>query len=175
MKPTFRIRGLCKEAVMDTQYKLANHKPTTLDIEYKPDNWGDDNTRSYVGPKGWIIAMNHTEREWKITHYHYTDQSLTMMDTDVLPLGRHKWKIENNVCNEGETSDQTLLISGCEEGQFTCDDGKCLDISQRCNNIEVSHSNIISISFTITFVIRSVMMSAMKRTVELFLLTRRNI
>ena len=23
-----------------------------------------------------------------------------------------------------------------EEG-FTCDDGKCLDISQRCNNIEV--------------------------------------
>ena len=33
----------------------------------------------------------------------------------------------NNVCNEGKTSTEVLQISGCSEGQFTCDDGKCLD------------------------------------------------
>jgi len=53
------------------------------------------------------------------------------------------WKIENNVCNQGETSIETLLISGCKEDQFTCDDGKCLSINQRCNNIEVSFFKLI--------------------------------
>ena len=66
-----------------------------------------------------------------------------MLDTDDLPVGRHKWMVENNVCNEGATSSETLLISGCEDGEFTCDDGKCLDISQRCNNIEVRRKTII--------------------------------
>ena len=31
---------------------------------------------------------------------------------------------------------EILQLSACDEGQFTCDDGKCLDIAQRCNNIE---------------------------------------
>ena len=65
------------------------------------------------------------------------DLTLTMLDQDSLPVGRHKWLVENNVCNEGETSSEILQLSGCEEGQFTCDDGKCLEMSQRCNNIEV--------------------------------------
>ena len=45
--------------------------------------------------------------------------------------------MQKNVCNEGETSAEVLQISGCAEEEFTCDDGKCLEISQRCNNIEV--------------------------------------
>ena len=60
-----------------------------------------------------------------------------MVTKNRLPFGRHKWKIENNVCTEGETSFAILQLSGCDDGEFTCDDGKCLDISQRCNNIEV--------------------------------------
>ena len=71
-----------------------------------------------------------------MSHYFYTDLTFTMLDSDALPIGRHKWLIENNVCNEGETSAQELQISGCQEGKFTCDDGKCLEIFQRCNNIE---------------------------------------
>ena len=126
-EPTFNVRGLCKSAVMDTQYKLAEHKP---------GGWPYD-PRGYVGPKGWTISKNGTDGKWKMTHYFYTDLTLTMLDKDVLPVGRHKWLVENNVCNEGETSSMILQISGCEEGQFTCDDGKCLDIAQRCNNIEV--------------------------------------
>ena len=72
-----------------------------------------------------------------MSHYHYTELTLTMLAKDVLPVGTHKWRVENNVCQEGETSVEILQLSACDEGQFTCDDGKCLDISQRCNNIEV--------------------------------------
>ena len=125
-EPTFKVRGLCKDAVMDTQFKFAEPSPGKF-IE----------SRSFVGPKGWVIARNETDKQWRMSHYHYTDLTLRMLDQDSIPIGRHKWLVENNVCNEGETSAEILLISGCEEGQFTCDDGKCLQIEQRCNNIEV--------------------------------------
>ena len=138
--PSFSIRGLCKDALMDTQYKLAEPKPMGIDIARPGHDWGGE-TRSYVGPKGWVIAKNNTDKKWRITHYHYTAITVTMLDKDILPLGRHKWRMENNVCNEGVTSSVVLQVSGCDEGEFTCDDGKCLDISQRCNNIEVNIEN----------------------------------
>ena len=132
-EPTFRLRGLCKNAVMDTQYKLAEHKPGTL-------TQGKQDTREYVGPKGWTISRNRTDKKWRMSHYYYTDLTLTMLDQDALPVGKHKWLVENNACKEGQTSSEILQLSGCEEEQFTCNDGKCLDIHQRCNNIEVRFS-----------------------------------
>ena len=135
-EPTFKVRGLCSDAPMDTQYKLADHTPMDLTLSQEIWEWGPD-SRGYVGPKGWTITRNTSDKSWRMTHYYYTDMSLIMLETDRLPVGRHKWLVENNVCNEGETSPEVLLISACDDGDFTCDDGKCLDISQRCNNIEV--------------------------------------
>ena len=132
-EPVFTVRGLCKDAVMDTQYKFADHIPGGLETR-------EFDSRSYVGPKGWTITRNLTDKAWRMSHYYYTDLTLTMLDGDALPVGKHKWLVENNVCNEGMTSTEVLLLSGCAEDEFTCDDGKCLDISQRCNNIEVSKS-----------------------------------
>ena len=125
----FSLRGLCKESAMDTQYKFAAHVPGTFYL--------DSDSRSFVGPKGWRISRSRSDRKWRISHYHYTHLTLTMVDMDILPVGRHKWMIENNVCNEGVTNFQELQLSGCNEEQFTCDDGKCINISQRCDNIEV--------------------------------------
>ena len=61
-EPTFRLRGLCKNAVMDTQYKLSEHTPGELSAK-KQD------TRGYVGPKGWIISRNRTDKKWRMSHY----------------------------------------------------------------------------------------------------------
>ena len=138
-EPTFKLRGLCKDALMDTQYKLAEPEPYDLSsptLYHDYVNLGK-HARRFVGPKGWVISRNKTDSKWRMTHYYYTDLMLTMMAKNTLPFGRHKWKIENNVCNEGKTSLETLQLSACPEGWFTCDDGKCLEISQRCNNIEV--------------------------------------
>ena len=149
-EPSFVVRGLCKEAQMDTQYKLEDHRPGEF-------GWGKD-SRGFVGPKGWRIFKNLTDNRWRMSHYYYVDYTLTMMDLDALPVGRHKWMLENNICNEGQTSSMVLQISGCEEGQFTCDDGKCIDIHQRCNNIEVSYLHfytaspkIVTLDFAISF------------------------
>ena len=133
--PSFNIRGLCKEAVMDTQYKFAEHAPAEL--QTTPPFWGHDNARRYVGPKGWIISRNSFNKMWQMNHTHYPELTLTMLDTDALPVGKHVWRLENNACNQGETSTQVLLMSACQESEFTCDDGKCVNMTQRCDNIEV--------------------------------------
>ena len=134
-EPTFIVRGLCATSVVDSEYKFADPAPMDLSIEHPwPKLWGPPS--HFVGPKGWIISRNETDKKWMITHYHYPELSLKMLDTDVLPIGKHKWMVENNACNEGKTSAEILQLSGCEEEQFTCDDGKCLEMSQRCNNIE---------------------------------------
>ena len=52
-----------------------------------------------------------------------------MLDSDNLPVGRHKWLMENNVCQEGKTSNEILQMSGCREDQLTC--------VFRCLNLEV--------------------------------------
>ena len=38
-------------------------------------------------------------------------------------------------CNKGLPYNQTVKISGCMEDEFTCDDGQCIDISDRCDQI----------------------------------------
>ena len=148
-QPLFNLRGLCKDAVMDTQYKFAEH--SSKDLNPAKYTWGDDVTRSYVGPKGWVIARDKGDKRWRMTHPHYPDKSLTMLDNDVLPLGRHNWRVANDACSGGETVSKVLLLSGCHEAEFTCDDGKCLDMAQRCNNIEVAELST-NIFFYILFV-----------------------
>ena len=144
-EPTFKLRGLCKDALMDTQYKLAEPEPLDLSKSTLYADRADrgKHIRGFVGPKGWVISRNKTNYKWMMTHYHYTDYTLTMMNKNSLPFGRHKWRIENNICNEGKTNLETLQLSACPEGGFTCDDGKCIDISQRCNNIEVRKDQTI--------------------------------
>ena len=94
---------------MDTQYKLADHRPGAFD-------WGNTDYRSYVGSKGWIMSRNMTVNKWRMRHYYYVDLTLTMLDQDTLHVGRHKWRVRNNVCKEGQTSSEILQISGCQEG-----------------------------------------------------------
>ena len=122
---------------MDTNYKLADIKtanpPELVQDTGDARDFGPDDTRSYVGPKGWIISRNESNKLWQMEHRSYPELTLTMLDIDPLPLGKHNWRINNNVCNQGITSIQTLLISGCKEEEFTCRDGQCVDMTMRCD------------------------------------------
>ena len=51
-------------------------------------------------------------------------------------LGKHNWTIEGDKgCNEGKPYVRELKMSGCQEGDFTCDDGQCVRMDQRCNQL----------------------------------------
>ena len=39
------------------------------------------------------------------------------------------------VCNKGRPYNTTLKLSGCAVDEFTCDDGQCISITNRCDQI----------------------------------------
>ena len=51
-------------------------------------------------------------------------------------LGRHNWTIRgDNDCSSGDTQITELKMSGCQENEFTCNDGQCVRMEQRCNQL----------------------------------------
>ena len=53
-------------------------------------------------------------------------------------LGKHEWTISNDVhkCGKGKPYTTMLKLTGCkEEGEFTCDNGQCIEMEERCNQV----------------------------------------
>ena len=121
------FKGLCEMTIIDTRYSFSEHNVLERKITKK---------RAYVGSTGWKLFHNTLTKEWQLVHPFYRDNSLTMINKDVLPVGKQKWLIANDTCNEGKTNTKSLLLSPCRDDQFTCDDGKCIELSKRCNNLE---------------------------------------
>ncbi|XP_076061383.1 uncharacterized protein LOC143037151 [Oratosquilla oratoria] len=48
------------------------------------------------------------------------------------PMGRKTWAIENTMCGQ-QGGRRELLLTSCPEGSFTCTDGTCINILQRCD------------------------------------------
>ena len=128
----FRLGGLCKEATIDRQYRLAGHSREGFGCKVVLDDY-----KKYVGPTGWVITRNITDKKWRVTHPDNHSMVVTMINTDTLPVGRNMWYV-SDVCREGP-SIATLQLSGCHEGQYTCQDGKCLDSQQICDGIQVEY------------------------------------
>ena len=69
-----------------------------------------------------------TDRESNVT-------ATTKAPHKTFTLGRHNWTIrgDKGCSEEGREYTTELKMSGCLEGSFTCDDGQCVSLEQRCN------------------------------------------
>ncbi len=67
--------------------------------------------------------------KWRLESFHDPDYTYEhMQTTGLLPVGTHtfSWSAEN--CNEvsgGYGQTRQLTLSGCDEDDFTCDNGRC--------------------------------------------------
>ena len=61
--------------------------------------------------------------------------SLILNSKDLLPVGKRSWFLTESSCNQGLEEDRVLLLSACDQGQFTCDNGECIDIVNRCDGV----------------------------------------
>ena len=51
-------------------------------------------------------------------------------------LGKHNWTIQSDVdCGKGtDYDDEPLKLTGCAEDEFTCNNGRCIKMEERCNS-----------------------------------------
>ena len=52
-------------------------------------------------------------------------------------IGKHEWTISNDVyeCGKGKPYTTMLKLTGCKDGEFTCNDGQCIKMEERCDQV----------------------------------------
>ena len=91
--------------------------------------------RKYSGPTGWILAYHEEDSAWKITSPMSKNDSIILNDKDLLPVGKKVWSLPKSSCNKGQDEERALLLTSCKAGDFTCDNGQCIDIVNRCDGV----------------------------------------
>ena len=111
------------EGFFDTEYFIEGY------VSMKPHWRGLGKSHIYFLPK---------RKVWRLESFYATEKyaDLTADDTDPFayyPLGRLNWKIEDGICQMSEGAVRSLTLTTCFPNKFTCDDGSCVRINQRCN------------------------------------------
>ena len=120
--PILRLRGLCRSSKIDTYYTL---KYVDGSIVYK----GLTNSQirfSSVDSFKWTISVNR-----------HKTQGIALANEKSYIIGRHVWNISDDSfdCENGAPYARVLKMSGCSESQFTCDNGFCLRMEERCDQV----------------------------------------
>ena len=127
----FRMRGLCTDSVMDKLFRLV-----TIGT----------GRRMFYGPSGWKLSWENDEKFWTITNERYPGScSLILIRENMFysigvsanvtvskyPLGSNKWRVSGGDGCSSEPYETSLTLSYCNNNQFTCDDGLCVDMRTR--------------------------------------------
>ena len=120
-RPQLTLRGLCPNSFMDLYYEPRND-PVTGYLYF----YGTHKT----------IATFDGDN-WKMVTSLFNTTASTNAKPDTFILGRHSWDIDGDSkeCHSGKPYTSELKMTGCAEGQFTCNDGQCVRMEERCNQL----------------------------------------
>ena len=126
-QPILRLRGLCggNNSLVDQHYTPKQLFSTPKDL-------------MLVGSEKARITFNDKNKKWVLTSAGNSVRAESRAAKESYVLGRHQWTVTGDVyeCHDGQQYNTSLKLSGCNpEGQFTCDDGQCVTMVQRCNQI----------------------------------------
>ena len=77
------------------------------------------------------------DNEWKMKALVFNTTGLPKEISKRFMLGKQNWTIEGDSkkCSEGKAYTALLKLTGCTDGEFTCDDGLCIAMEERCNQV----------------------------------------
>ena len=88
-----------------------------------------------VGWRNTRIKYNMRKYRWEMTS-DWGTKAHSYADQRSYVLGIHEWTIRNDNCNGGNSYTTELKMTGCDQlSDFTCRDGQCISIDQRCAQI----------------------------------------
>ena len=122
--PYVRLRGLCPESEV-------------RDSLFQPKNDLINFSKLTLTSLRTMIDYDKDTKTWKLTDAESNVTAFSKAPFESFTLGRHNWTIKGDKgCSEdGKEYQAELKMSGCQERSFTCNDGECVSIGQRCDEI----------------------------------------
>ena len=121
--PFLKMRGLCKDSLLDKTY-LPQNSPLIGET-------------TYYGNLQTVARYLRDENQWKMETIFYNTTAVSKEISGRFMLGKQNWTIEGDSknCHDGKPYTAVLKLTGCKEGEFTCDDGQCVLMEERCNQV----------------------------------------
>ena len=125
-RPYLVLRGLCPHSSIDTLFLPRNSRDDVTKLTFVSNR--DSKIEYDVTLKQWTLSMEDSE----MNTFGTSEASLVSF-----ALGKHKWRIQNDSyeCSNGSPYVIELKLTGCGEGKFTCNDGQCVTMEQRCDQL----------------------------------------
>ena len=118
-----RLRGLCSKSGIDIHYIPMNNKTDAMQLEF-------------IGLRT-TIKYDQEKEGWSIVKGESNITGISKAYPASYALGRHNWTIygDKTCSDDSESFSTQLKLSGCKDGNFTCNDGQCIKMSQRCDQL----------------------------------------
>ena len=118
-----KLRGLCSSS--------------SIEVFFKPMNELADFRKLYLqGLKGSSITYNQAKKIWVLNVAQSNVSATSKSPHASFTLGKRNWTITGDEnCGTGAEYVTELKMSGCRDGEFTCNDGQCVSMNERCNQL----------------------------------------
>ena len=83
------------------------------------------------------ITYDTNKKVWKLEVAYSNLNVTSTAPHSSFTLGKHNWTIagDEDCLISGNEQVKELKMSGCQDGEFTCNSGQCVSMSKRCNQL----------------------------------------
>ena len=123
--PLIRLRGFCSDTLVEHLRYTVKQSST------------DPGNIILVGQTSAKIQYDSSFAIWELRDSRFNVTARSRASQNSFALGKHNWIISGDSyqCFEGKDYSSMMKFTGCNEAQFTCDDGQCGSMEERCNQI----------------------------------------
>ena len=123
LNTNLKLRGLCLGSALDVYYKPMNKQSDIRDLKLQ-------------GLKHTSIEFAEQDQMWRLDVIDSNATGTSSASFASFTLGKHNWTIKGDRgCGSGDAYNTELKMSGCDEKEFTCNDGQCVSMDRRCDQL----------------------------------------